>query len=425
MASINITIPDLGDIEDVEVIEVLVKVGDNIAADDPVIVLESAKASMDIPCPTAGTIESIAVNVGDKVNSGDALIQLNSSEAEPESKPEPEPETKPQAVAKTENSQQEPTANLEPSAEVAANDPAPVSTSSTPSPIHASPAVRRIASEHAVDLSQITGTGPHGRITKADIQNHLGLQAAPAATATPTSQPKPSNSETVALSRIQKLSAKHLQQSWTNIPHVTHFDEADITDLEAWRQQLKQQQPEQALSLLPFVMKAVSYCLAQEPRFNSQLSADGESLQLNADINLGIAVDTADGLVVPVIQQADQQGLRSLAKTLSETAQRARDGKLSPADFKGGSFTISNLGGIGGQHFTPIINAPEVGILGLGQARWQLKRIGPPQQQGEIEDRLIQPLALSYDHRVIDGAVAARFIALLKQSLEDLRKILL
>jgi pyruvate dehydrogenase E2 component (dihydrolipoamide acetyltransferase) len=172
-------------------------------------------------------------------------------------------------------------------------------------------------------------------------------------------------------------------------------------------------------------MKAVSYCLAQEPRFNSQLSADGESLQLNADINLGIAVDTADGLVAPVIQQVDQQGIRSLAKTLSEKAQRARDGKLSPADFKGGSFTISNLGGIGGQHFTPIINAPEVGILGLGQARWQLKRIGPPQQQGEIEDRLIQPLALSYDHRVIDGAVAARFIALLKQSLEDLRKILL
>lgn len=424
MASISITIPDLGDIEDVEVIEVLVKVGDTIAADDPVIVLESAKASMDIPCPTAGTIESIAVKVGDKVNSGDALLQLLGSEEE--SEPEPEPATAAEAV-ETENTHQAAPKNLEPSAENAANDPAPASpsTSSSTSPIHASPAVRRIASEHAVDLDQVTGTGPHGRITKADIQNHLGLQAAPASNATLSAQPKPSNNETIALSRIQKLSAQHLQQSWANIPHVTHFDEADITDLEAWRQQLKQQQPEQALSLLPFVMKAVSYCLAQEPRFNSQLSADGESLQLNADINLGIAVDTADGLVVPVIQQVDQQGVRSLAKTLSETAQRARDGKLSPADFKGGSFTISNLGGIGGQHFTPIINAPEVGILGLGQARWQLKRIGPPQQKGEIEDRLIQPLALSYDHRVIDGAVAARFVALLKQSLEDLRKILL
>jgi pyruvate dehydrogenase E2 component (dihydrolipoamide acetyltransferase) len=424
MASINITIPDLGDIEDVEVIEVLVKVGDTIAADDPVIVLESAKASMDIPCPTAGTIESIAVNVGDKVNSGDALLQLLGSEEESES--EPEPATAAEAT-ETENNHQAAPANLEPTAEDAANDPAPVSSNSSagPSPIHASPAVRRIASEHAVDLSQITGTGPHGRITKADIQNHLGLQAAPASTATSTSQPKPSSSETIALSRIQKLSAQHLQQSWANIPHVTHFDEADITDLEAWRQQLKQQQPDQALSLLPFVMKAVSYCLAQEPRFNSQLSADGESLRLNAEINLGIAVDTADGLVVPVIQQVEQQGVRSLAKTLGETAQRARDGKLSPADLKGGSFTISNLGGIGGQHFTPIINAPEVGILGLGQARWQLKRIGPPQQQGDIEDRLIQPLALSYDHRVIDGAVAARFIALLKQALEDLRKILL
>jgi pyruvate dehydrogenase E2 component (dihydrolipoamide acetyltransferase) len=414
MASVNITIPDLGDIEDVEVIEVLVKVGDAIAADDPVIVLESAKASMDIPCPTAGTIESIVVNVGDKVNSGDALLQLSSSTAEPERAPDIPPEL---------HSAPQPESQPEPEAAVSGptNNPLPA----RPSPIHASPAVRRIASEHAVDLRLVTGTGPHGRITKADIQNHLGLQVAPTSPAPPTSQPKPSNNETIALSRIQKLSARHLQQSWTNIPHVTHFDEADITDLEAWRQQLKQQQPEQALSLLPFVMKAVSYCLAQEPRFNSQLSADGESLQLNADINLGIAVDTADGLVAPVIQQVDQQGIRSLAKTLSEKAQRARDGKLSPADFKGGSFTISNLGGIGGQHFTPIINAPEVGILGLGQARWQLKRIGPPQQQGEIEDRLIQPLALSYDHRVIDGAVAARFIALLKQSLEDLRKILL
>lgn len=453
MSNIKIHVPELGDVSDVEVIEMLVAVGDTIAADDPIMVLESDKASMDIPCPQAGTIETIHIKVGDKVNSGDAMLTLSSAEDSPaastsasaqnKNSPNDKAEKAPTKKAATDTSTE--TESAAPSAEPieaqtqtkASNNDQKDASSGASQNIHASPAVRRIASEHQVDLSQLSGSGPHGRITKGDLQTHLGLagtantvQDAAAginsnvgASAKQSNTTPPANPQ--ALTRIQKLSAKHLHKSWTNIPHVTHFDDADITDLEQWRLSLIAQQTNPKTSLLPFVMKAVAHCLQEQPRFNCQLSADGESLTFHDHYHLGIAVDTPEGLVVPVIQNVDQMGIQQLSTLLRDTAQRARDNQLKARDLQGGCFTISNLGGIGGQHFTPIINAPEVAILGLGQARWELRRCGAPNSNAAIEDRLIQSLSLSYDHRVIDGVEAAKFISRLKRYLEDLRELLL
>ena len=415
MSSKTIPIPDLGDVSDVEVIELLVNVGDTIAADDPVIVLESAKASMDIPCPEAGTVESLAVSVGDKVNSGDDMLKLAIATSEAEQPESAVVETSSAVKPQTETQTEAPPSTAAPSTTPPSKNTA----------IHASPAVRRIATENSIDLTTVEGTGPHGRITKGDLQRLLGSESAVSSSVTTAPISEPATSHSVPLTRIQKLSAKHLHNSWTQVPHVTHFDDADITELENWRQQLKQQHPEQKLSLLPFVMKAVAACLKQLPRFNSQLDDAGDMLTQNAHCHIGIAVDTADGLIVPVIKNVDQKGVLELATELSSTAERARQGQLSAAELQGGSTTISNLGGIGGQHFTPIINAPEVSILGLGQSRWQLQRVGPPNSASEIADRLIQPLALSYDHRVIDGALAAQYIALLKSQLEDIKQLLL
>lgn len=414
MSSKTIPIPDLGDVSDVEVIELLVNTGDTISADDPVIVLESAKASMDIPCPEAGTVESLAVSIGDKVNSGDDMLVLTIATSEVEKSESTVAETSSAVESFTETQTEAPP--------LAAPTAAPPSKNTA---IHASPAVRRIATENSIDLTTVDGTGPHGRITKGDLQRLLGSE--PATSRDVPTQPisKPAASQTETLTRIQKLSAAHLHNSWTQIPHVTHFDDADITELENWRQQLKQHHPEQKLSLLPFVMKAVAACLKQLPRFNSQLNDAADMLTQNAHCHIGIAVDTADGLIVPVIKNVDQKGVLELAAELSSTAERARQGQLAAAELQGGSTTISNLGGIGGQYFTPIINAPEVSILGLGQSRWQLQRMGPPNSGAEIADRLIQPLALSYDHRVIDGALAAQYIALLKSQLEDIKQLLL
>lgn len=444
----DIAVPDLGDVNDVEVIEVLVAVGDELAAEDPVITLESAKASMDVPCPVAGKLTAIHIKVGDKVNSGDPMLSIEAeastepaAQTETKAKTETESATKPKATdaesrTKTKAAETEAEPESEPEAEPEAepaNTAAPAESAPVPSqkkdtgPIYASPAVRRIATEHNVDLSTVTGTGPHERITKADIQNHLGGDA-DSAEATVTANNKPSSQGSISsepMSRINKLSAAHLHKSWNDIPHVTHFDDADITALEDWRVALKQKRSEPRLSLLPFIMKAVVNGLQQQPKFNCQISADGEQLEYRHYFNLGIAVDTPNGLVVPVIKDVDQKGVWQLAAELAEVAQRARDGKLKAADLQDGCFTISNLGGVGGQHFTPIINAPEVAILGLGQARWQLCRQGAPRSDAPIEDRLIQPLAVSYDHRVIDGAVAARFIAALKANLEDIRHLLL
>lgn len=425
MPSKTIAIPDLGDVDDVEVIELLVNEGDSIAAEDPVIVLESAKASMDIPCPEAGVVESLAVKVGDKVNSGSPMLTLKT---EAETTPAEEDIKHVEATDLERTSPSEPAAapqsepGAAPEPELAQETTKPIAADLT----HASPAVRRIATERDVDLSQISGSGPHGRITKTDVLEFLGeltTDSNPAPN-TQKDQTKTVSGET-PLSRIQKISAQHLHSSWSNIPHVTHFDDADITELEAWRQQLKQQNPELKLSLLPFFMKVMAACLQAHPRFNTQLNKAADGLINLNSYHLGIAVDTADGLVVPVINDVNEKGVLALAKELAATAERARSGKLSPQDFKGGSSTISNLGGLGGQHFTPIINAPEVSILGLGQARWQLRRMGEPNTGAPIADRLIQPLALSYDHRVIDGALAAKFIATLKTKLEDIRQLLL
>jgi len=443
MSSKQIAIPDLGDAADVEVIEVLVSVGDELNVEDPVLTLESAKASMDVPCPEAGKVLSLNIKVGDKVNSGDPMLELEvagdaTAEANDQDSPNANTDSQPSAAEPAQSAQA-----IEPTTETVSTNtpPAPAETTPEPTPategstnIYASPAVRRIATEHEVDLNTVTGTGPNGRITKGDIQTHLGLTDAPpkpaavdrasTSTSLPSSQQGKTHSE--PMSRINKLSASHLHQSWSAIPHVTHFDEADITGLEDWRLVLKQQRSEPRLSLLPFVMKAVAHCLQLHPRFNCQLSADGEQLVYRHYFNLGIAVDTPNGLVVPVIKDVDRKGVWELAAELAATAERARNGQLKAADLQDGCFTISNLGGLGGQHFTPIINAPEVAILGLGQARWQLVRQGAVRQaDSSIEDRLIQPLAISYDHRVIDGAVAARFIQSLKTHLEDIRHLLL
>lgn len=435
MSNIKIDVPALGDVSDVEVIEVLVAVGDTLAADDPVMVLESDKASMDIPCPQAGIVEALHINVGDKVNSGDSMITLSVTENDDAAATSSTNDNEQNQIPQ--ESQAPPDKKPPPAEKIhSGTSPVPAQSAGTNSrstkTIHASPAVRRIATEHQVDLSQLIGSGPHGRITKGDIQarldlnNQAGLAENTTAKASAGSRVQAATpTSPQALSRIQKLSAKHLHRSWSSIPHVTHFDDADITELEHWRLSLNAQQPGNKTSLLPFVMKAVARCLREQPRFNSQLSADGETLSFNPHYHLGIAVDTANGLVVPVIKNVDQMGIQQLSEKLRETVARARANQLKANEIQGGSFTISNLGGIGGQHFTPIINAPEVAILGLGQARWELQRCGAPNSSAPIEDRLIQSLSLSYDHRVIDGVEAAKFISRLKRYLEELRELLL
>lgn len=447
MASKTIHIPKLGDVADVEVIEVLVKVGDSLAVDDPVLVLESAKASMDIPCPESGTVESIAVNAGDKVNSGDIMLELRVNDDADSDSNAKEAANKPvdnkindaaeqaatTANLKTSKLEEPKHADTKSTSQASQNLETKPNPAQQPAAIHASPAVRRIATEHNVDLRQLSGSGPQQRITKADIQRHLGLAGDaldnPSTNLGDTTTHGQENTHTEPLSRINQLAAAHLQQSWQSIPHVSHFDEADISALEQWRLELKQQRSKPSshlkLSLLPFVMKTVVSCLKAQPRFNCSLSSDHTTLNYRHFYHLGIAVDTPDGLVVPVIRDVDKKGIWDLAEELASTAERARAGQLKAADLQGGCFTISNLGGIGGQHFTPIINAPEVAILGLGQARWQVKRNGPANSNAALQDCLMQPLALSYDHRVIDGALAAKFITQLKANLEDIRKILL
>ena len=420
MAGTEVKVPDIGDFKDVPIIEIFVNVGDDIAAEAPLISLESDKATMDVPSPSAGKVAEIKVKIGDKVSEGTPILILadGAGAAAPSATPSQADVVK----------QQEPAP-----APKAAPAPAPASAITDFSGVHASPAVRRLARELDVDLTKLKGTGEKGRITKDDVKAFLQGPARPAAAAAPSGGmgipeipaqdfSKFGPIETKPLVRIKRLSGPHLHRSWLNIPHVTHGDESDITEIEAYRKELDTAAKEKGyrVTLLAFLMKASVSALKAFPEVNSSLSPDKESLIYKRYYNIGIAVDTPEGLVVPVIKDVDRKGIAELSQELGAVSKKARDGKLSAADMSGGSFTISSLGGIGGTDFTPIVNAPEVAILGVVRSKMQ-----PVWNGKEFVPRLIQPLYVSYDHRVIDGALAARFTRHLCHVLEDVRRLVL
>ncbi len=409
----KVQVPDIGDFSEVDVIEVLVAVGDTVAEEESLITLESDKASMDIPSPKAGVIRELHVVVGDKVSEGSVILSLEVSGS---------------AAVQSEPSTAEP-ANTGTASATASATLSEVDTEALKR-VHASPSVRRIARELSVDLTKLAASGPFGRVTEQDVRTFHETGGKPAQTATEAgagipviTQPdwsKFGETSTVPMSRINKLSAQHLHKAWLNVPQVTHFDETDITELEAYRQQMKGKAKEMGFSFTPlvFMMKAVVSALKEFPKFNAAMADDGENLIQRHYFHLGIAVDTPDGLVVPVIRDVDRKGLFELGRELGEVSKRAREGQLKSEDMQGGCFTISSLGGVGGTNFTPIVNAPQVGILGLTRSQSRLQRSGD-----EIVDRLIQPLAVSYDHRVIDGAYAARFVGYIAFILSDIRNL--
>jgi pyruvate dehydrogenase E2 component (dihydrolipoamide acetyltransferase) len=429
-ATIDITIPDIGDFNDIPVIEILVKVGDTVEAEQPIVTLESDKASMDVPSPAAGKITEIAVKVGDKVSMGSLVGKLDAGQSGGSVSSDQEDE----ADAKEE----EDAAEAPKTSPVAPRDlpPRPTKASAGPalpdfSGVFAGPAVRRLARELSLDLNQLKGTGEKGRITREDLKAALSRGgAAPAGGGALPAVPQVDFAkfgpiETAPLSRIKKISGPRLHASWVNIPHVTHTDEADITDLDAFRKALdedakKDKSKPYRVSLLPLLMRSAVASLKAFPNFNSALSPGGDSLILRRYWHIGVAVDTPDGLVVAVIKDVDQKGVIDLSRELGALSEKARAGKLAPAEMQGATFTISSLGGIGGTAFTPIVNAPEVAILGVVRSK-----MAPVWDGTAFQPRLMLPLCLSYDHRVIDGAAAARFMRHLAGLLEDMRRIIL
>ena len=440
MAIKSFNLPDIGDFESVDVIEVLVSEGDEVDVDDTVVTLESDKAAMEIPSPYKGKVTSVNVSVGDKVSEGDVVCEIDveeeAGEAEEEKAEEAKPEEKPEekAPAEPEKPAEEPAKAAEkPAPAPAAAGEKPVNAQPAGAEYHASPSVRAFARKLGADLSQVQGSGPKGRITREDVEQFIksALQGGPGAPAAAGAGIPPipevdfsqfGEIEEQDLPRIKKISGKHLHACWLNVPHVTQFDEADITELDAFRKSMKPKAEKEGIKLTPlvFVMKAVVAALKQFPRFNASLSADGEKLIVKKYFNIGIAVDTPNGLVVPVVRDVDQKSIFELSEELMEISQKARDGKLSPKDMSGATFSISSLGGIGGTQFTPIVNAPEVGILGLSKAEMK-----PVWNGSEFEPRLVMPFSLSYDHRVVDGAEGVRFTTQLSEYLTDIRQMLL
>jgi pyruvate dehydrogenase E2 component (dihydrolipoamide acetyltransferase) len=429
-ATIDIKIPDIGDFKDVPVIEVLVKAGDTVEAEQPILTLESDKASMDVPSPAAGKITEIVVKVGDKVSMGSVVGKLESSgqgaQASSDQGDEADAKEEEDAAEAPETSPVAP-GDLPPRPPKASGGPALPDFSG----VFAGPAVRRLARELSLDLNQLKGTGEKGRITREDLKAALSKgAAAPAGGGALPAAPQVDFAkfgpiETVPLSRIKKISGPRLHASWVNIPHVTHTDEADITDLDAFRKALdedakKDKSKPYRVSLLPLLMRSAVASLKAFPNFNSALSPGGDSLILRRYWHIGVAVDTPDGLVVAVVKDVDQKGVIDLSRELGALSEKARAGKLAPAEMQGATFTISSLGGIGGTAFTPIVNAPEVAILGVVRSK-----MAPVWDGAAFEPRLMLPLCLSYDHRVIDGAAAARFMRHLAGLLEDMRRILL
>jgi pyruvate dehydrogenase E2 component (dihydrolipoamide acetyltransferase) len=437
--TIEVTVPDIGDATDVDVIEVLVAAGDTVNAEDGLITLETDKATMDVPAPEAGTVKELKLKVGDKVSKGSLVLTLEVAGASSSS------ESKPSETKQSESKQSAPQKSEPQAAPAAKTPPVPHHPSAGEKAktgiVHVSPSVRRLAREFGVDLSQVQGSGRKNRILKEDVQSYVKYELSrPKATAGATgaqgegglqviAQPKVDFSkfgeiEEKPLTRIQKLSGPNLHRNWVTIPHVTQFEEADITDLEDFRKQQNQIAEKRKLGVkitpLVFMMKAVADALKQYPTFNTSLSADGESLIQKKYYHIGIAVDTPNGLVVPVVRDVDKKGVMEISKELMEISVKARDGKLKSADMQGSCFTISSLGGIGGTAFTPIVNAPDVAILGVSKSE-----IKPKWDGKEFQPRLMLPLSLSYDHRVIDGALAARFAVHLGECLADIRRILL
>jgi pyruvate dehydrogenase E2 component (dihydrolipoamide acetyltransferase) len=420
--TVEVNVPDIGDFKDVPIIELHVAVGETIAVDSPLITLETAKAAMEVPSPVAGIVKSIAVKVGDAVSEGSLILNL-----EAESKQAEKPAEAPAPKQEAPKSEVQKPAPKPEEAKQPATTPVPAAEITSFSGTHASPSVRKFARELGVDLSKVKGSGPKGRIVKGDIQSFVkgvmasGATAAPAAPAAPAVDfSKFGPIEEKPLSRIQKLSGANLARNWASIPHVTQHDEVDITELESFRKSMLDEAKKQGvrLTLPAFLMKACAVALRDFPTFNASLS--GETLVLKKYCHIGIAVDTPDGLVVPVVRDADRKTVFEIAAELGELSVKARDGKLSFAEMQGGCFSISSLGGIGGSYFTPIINAPEVAILGVSRSVMK-----PVYSEGSFVPRLMLPLSLSYDHRVIDGALGAKFIVHLGALLSDIRRLVL
>ncbi|KAA3640079.1 MAG: dihydrolipoyllysine-residue acetyltransferase [Proteobacteria bacterium] len=448
----QINVPDIGDFSDVEVIEVLVSDGDEVAAEDAVITLESEKATIEVPSPESGTVIKMLVKEGDTVSQGTPMMELktadagDSEDAAKDKKTAQKPQQADQQEAKKpETAQSDKDTKSQDQSDDSDRDKDSADSGPKPPPVpeevpterkgklaHASPSVRKFARTLGVDVAQVKGSGRKGRITKEDVEKHVKTAMQSGDTVVKSGFDVPpfppvdftqfGDIETQALTRIQKLSGKYLHRNWVRIPHVTQYDEADITELEAFREENKQDAKDMGFNLTPlaFMVKALAKALKKFPKFNSSLDINGEHIIYKKYFHIGIAVDTPNGLVVPVIRDCDKKEVFEIAKEMSEISVRAREGKLSPSDMQGGSMSISSLGGIGGTAFTPIINAPEVAILGI--SRSQMK----PQWNGQdFEPRLMLPLSLSYDHRVIDGADAARFIVYLSDILSDMKKMLL
>ncbi len=456
-------VPDIGDFKEVEVIDILIKPGDAVQPEDPLVTLESDKASMDIPATDAGIVQEVMIKVGDKVAEGSVILRLLPSDDLKTAVAAPVPEAAPPAESSSPSSLKSAQKNVQKTtftpepADLSLSPPVPAAdlpedavmqSPLRPPPVatvvdqkafvsaHASPAVRRFARELGVDLSKVQGSGRKDRVTKEDVQGFVkqalstGMPAAAETTAGGIGIPaipevdfsKFGPIEVQPLSRIKKLTGKHLHRAWLNVPMVTHHDEADITELEAFRKSLKEEATKQGLRVTPlaFLLKALAAVLWMHPHVNASLAPDGESLVLKQYCHIGVAVDTPNGLVVPVIQNVDQKGIFELAAELGEVSVRARDGKLKMQDLQGGCFSISSLGGIGGTAFTPLVNAPEVAILGVTKSR-----MAPVWNGTEFVPRLLLPLDLTYDHRVIDGAQAARFMVDLCAVIRDLRRLLL
>lgn len=434
----DVLVPDIGDFKEVEVIEILVKPGDTVAKEQSLVSLESDKATMEIPSPEAGVVKELKIKVGDKVSEGSLLLVMEAGSAAPAVAPAAAAAEKP-AEKKPEPKKENPPAPAT-SSVVTRVEPVPPEPKDAVTALpHASPSIRKFARELGVDLSRVQGSGPKGRILTEDVQGYVkgalaGKQvSAPAAAkggALPFNLPawpdvdfaKFGPVESKPLSRIQKLSGPYLHRNWVSIPHVTQCDDADITDLEAFRksQTIETEKQGFKLTMLAFMIKACVTALRHFPQFNASLDKSGESLIVKKYYHIGVAVDTPGGLVVPVVRDADRKGVFDLARELAEISKLAKDGKLKAGDMQGGTFSISSLGGIGGTYFTPIINAPELAILGVSRSAMK-----PVWNGKEFVPRLILPLSLSYDHRVIDGAVAARFTTELAKILSDIRRTLL
>lgn len=428
---IEVFVPDIGDFDSVEVIEVLVSEGDTISVEDSLITVESDKATMEIPSSHAGVVAKVKVNIGDQVSEGSLVILLEATTASETAEPVKKEVVKGEAVAEK--------AAAVPAKMAPAAAPVPAKRQSPTINIdhdnfkksHASPTVRKFARELGVDLSRVKGSGKSDRVLKENVKSYVkqALKEPLSGGASLGVAPMPEvdfsqwgDIETKKLSKINLLTGKFMHRNWVNIPHVTQFDEADITELEIFRKKTNLEYADKSIkvTLLSFVMKAVVAALKEFPRFNSSLDVSGESLIQKSYYHIGIAVATSDGLVVPVIRDVDQKSLSDLATELREVSIKARDKKLKPSEMQGGCFTISSLGGIGGTSFTPIVNAPEVAILGVSRSKMQ-----PIWNGSDFEPRLMCPLSLSYDHRVIDGAQGAAFSSYLSKLLSDVRFLLM